>query len=263
MTAGFSGEVADFYAKYRRGYDPVVIDWLADTFGLDSQAVVLDMGCGTGQLTIPVAARAGVVVGMDPEPDMLAHAKDAAAQQGRANIAWLLGSDRDLPMIAGLLGERVLALITMANAIHLMNHEHVFRVARSLLRPGGGIAVLANGTPLWQQPSAASRAVRTCLEQWFKAKPTSCCGTDSASRAQYAAALDTAGYSEVRDTVLVDRDDELDLERVIGNLYSAIPADHLPAPQQRPAFEGRIRQALPDGALTERVRVSVLTGRIP
>jgi SAM-dependent methyltransferase len=263
MTAGFSGEVADFYAKYRRGYDPVVIDWLADTFGLDSQAVVLDLGCGTGQLTVPVAARARVVIGMDPEPDMLAHAKDAAEQQRRTNVAWVLGSDRDLPMIGRLLGGRALALITMANSIHLMNHEQLFRMARSLLRPGGGIAVVANGTPLWQQPSAASRAVRTCLEQWFKVRPTSGCGTDPAARAQYAAALDAAGYTEVRDTVLVDHDDELDLERVIGHLYSAIPADRLPAPQQRPAFEDLIRQALPDGALTERVRVSVLTGRVP
>ncbi len=28
------------------------------------------------------------------------------------------------------------------------------------LKPGGGIAVIANGTPLWQQPSDWSRAVR-------------------------------------------------------------------------------------------------------
>jgi ubiquinone/menaquinone biosynthesis C-methylase UbiE len=262
MPAGFSGEVVDFYAKYRRGYDPVVIDWLAEAFTLDNHGVVLDLGCGTGQLTIPVAARAHAVIGMDPEPDMLARAKATAASQGCTNIAWLLGSDRDLPTLTGLLGDRALAAITMANAIHLMDHERLFHAARPLLRPGGGVAVLANGMPLWRQPSAVSQALRACLERWFNVTLVSGCGTDQQSREQYAAALKAVGYADVRDTVLVDYEDVLGLEHVIGNVYSAIPAGQLPALEQRPAFEERIRQALPDGSLTERVRVAVLTGRV-
>ena len=67
----------------------------------------------------------------------------------------------------------------------------------------------------------------------------------------------------MRDTVLVDYEDELDVEHVIGNLYSATPADRLPSPGLRPVFEARIRQALPDRSFTERVSVSVLTGRVP
>lgn len=263
MSAGFSGEVAEFYARYRRGYDPAVVDWLAGTFSLHDQGVALDLGCGTGQLTIPMAARARAVIGMDPEPDMLARAKQAALTQGRANVAWLLGSDRELPTIAQLLGPRSLAVITLANSIHLMDHQQLFRAARPLLRPGGGIAVLANGTPLWQQHTTASQALRACLEEWFTVRLTSRCGTDAQARARYAAALQAAGYAEVSETVLVDHDDVLDLEHVIGNVYSAIPEKRLPAPEQRPVFEERIRQALPDGVLTERVRVSVLVGRVP
>ena len=60
MNAGFSGEVVGFYAKYRRGDEPEVIDWLTQTFGLDSHGIVLDLGCGTGHLAIPPAARAVV-----------------------------------------------------------------------------------------------------------------------------------------------------------------------------------------------------------
>jgi SAM-dependent methyltransferase len=263
MTAGFSGEVAGFYARYRRGYDAAVTGWLAERFRLDSHGVVLDLGCGTGQLAIPLAARAAAVIGMDPEPDMLALAREQAAARGCTNVTWLLGSDGDLPALARLIGEHALAAVTMATSIHLMDHERVFRHARSLLRPGGGVAVLANGTPLWQQDSASSRAVRACLEEWFKAKPTSGCGTDLQSRQRYAAALQAAGYADVRETVLADYQDVLDVEYVIGHLYSAIPEDRLPAPDQRPVFEERIRQALPHRSFTERVRVSALTGRIP
>jgi hypothetical protein len=105
--------------------------------------------------------------------------------------------------------------------------------------------------------------LRACLEQWFKVTLTSGCGTDPESRERYAAALQAAGYTNVQDTVLVDYEDELDIEHVIGNLYSATPADRLPSPGLRPVFEERIRQALLDRPFTERVRVSILTGRVP
>ena len=82
MNAGFSGEVAGFYAKYRRGYDPEVTGWLAEAFALGTDGIVLDLGCGTGQLTIPLAARSHAVLGMDPEPDMLAR----ASKIGRAHV---------------------------------------------------------------------------------------------------------------------------------------------------------------------------------
>jgi ubiquinone/menaquinone biosynthesis C-methylase UbiE len=48
-----------------------VIDMLAETFGLNAQDMVVDIGCGTGQLTLPIAHRVRAVFGMDPEPDML------------------------------------------------------------------------------------------------------------------------------------------------------------------------------------------------
>ena len=76
MTLGFSGEVADYYAKYRRGYPPQVLDALQAAFGLDTDDVVLDLGCGTGQLTVPLASRFRSVIGMDPEPDMLRLARE-------------------------------------------------------------------------------------------------------------------------------------------------------------------------------------------
>ena len=34
MGLGFGGEVADYYARYRRGYPPTVVDVIAQAFNL-------------------------------------------------------------------------------------------------------------------------------------------------------------------------------------------------------------------------------------
>ena len=263
MSAAFGGEVAGYYSRYRRGYDASEIGWLCDRFGLDQQATVIDLGCGTGQLAIPIAAYVRAVLGIDPEPEMLARAAMQAAGNGQANIAWVLGSDAELAAVGALLGDRSVATIVVGNAIHLMDHVSLFNSARSLVRPGGGVALLANGTPLWQQDTASSKAVRAALEQWFDTKLTSMCGTDPASRELYADALRAAGYTDVQDTVLREYDDQLDPEWVIGHLYSAIPQNQLPAPERRGEFEQRIRSALGPAGFTEHVRISVLTARVP
>src|SRR5687768_3007484 len=99
MAQGFGGEVATYYARYRRGYPAAAIDAIASAFDLTVDDLVVDLGCGTGQLTVPLAERVRAVVGMDPEPDMLALARRSADRQGTANVCWLLGADADLPVL--------------------------------------------------------------------------------------------------------------------------------------------------------------------
>jgi SAM-dependent methyltransferase len=121
--------------------------------------VVVDLGCGTGQLTVPLAARVRAVIGVDPSPDMLSRARREAP--GSKNAVWFLGADTDLPHLANLLGERSVAAITIGQALHWMDHETLFRAVKPLLRPGGGIAVVTNGTPLWWSRGRASTTTTT------------------------------------------------------------------------------------------------------
>ncbi|MEW2393776.1 class I SAM-dependent methyltransferase [Streptomyces venezuelae] len=258
MTLGFSGEVAEYYAKYRRGYPPAVIEALRAAFALDDDDVVLDLGCGTGQLALPLASLVRAVIGMDPEPDMLRLAGRTAAEQGVRNVTWVLGSDADVPAVGALVGRESLAMAVVGQALHWMRHEELFRTLRPLFRAGGGIAVVANGTPLWLQDSAWSRALRAGLEDHFGTRLEATCGTSARDRRRYAEALRSAGYTEVRDTV-IDYSDELDFDELIGGVCSAIPADELP--DDRAAFAEQIRRSLPPGPYLETIEVSALVGR--
>jgi SAM-dependent methyltransferase len=72
VAGDFQGDVAASYARYRRGYPAAFTGLLASALRLGADALVADVGCGTGQLTVPLAALARAVAGVDPEPDMLA-----------------------------------------------------------------------------------------------------------------------------------------------------------------------------------------------
>jgi len=64
-----------YYARYRQSYPEPFFIHITERFHLDETGRLLDLGCGTGQLAIPLVKRFEQVIGMDPEPEMLAEAK--------------------------------------------------------------------------------------------------------------------------------------------------------------------------------------------
>src|SRR5260370_378425 len=73
----------------------------------------------------------------------------------------------DVPGLAALLGSRRAGAVTIGQALHWMRYRELIPALVPLLRPGGGIAVITNGTPMWLQDSPWSRALRGFLEQWL------------------------------------------------------------------------------------------------
>lgn len=102
---------------------------------------------------------------------MLARARRAAAEQGVENASWVIGADTDIPALAALLGDRRAGAVTIAQALHWMRYRELIPALVPLLRPGGGIAVITNGTPMWLQDSPWSQALRSFLGQWLGTSP--------------------------------------------------------------------------------------------
>ena len=66
------------YVAGRPPYSMRLVERLARETGLGEAARTLDLGCGPGSLTLPLARFSGTTIGIDPDAAMIAAAQEAA-----------------------------------------------------------------------------------------------------------------------------------------------------------------------------------------
>ncbi|MFL9652403.1 class I SAM-dependent methyltransferase [Streptomyces sp. PB17] len=164
----FAGTAA-FYRRGRLPYAPGLADLLAGVLDLDGRGRLLDLGCGPGTVALRLAGLFDEVVGVDPDPGMLAEAARGAAElEVAGKVRWVRARAEELP--AGL-GDFTVA--TLAQSFHWMDRGPVAATVRGLLRPGGALVHISDlkgetravdGLPYPPVPRAAiDRLVRGCL----------------------------------------------------------------------------------------------------
>ena len=88
----FSG-VAEGYQAFRPEYPAALFDWLSEVAPARCRAV--DLGCGTGQASVALAAHFSEVVGLDPSADQIARAKPHPRVSYRVAPAEATGLERE------------------------------------------------------------------------------------------------------------------------------------------------------------------------
>ena len=129
---------AELYEKYRPPYSAEFFRTVAHRLRLSKQHALIDLGTGPGLLALGFAPYAGRVVGVDPEPEMLAAARAAAARAG-ADVTFVEGRAEDLP--EGVGGFDV---VTIGRALHWMDHGALAPLFARLIAPGGAVVVCAS-----------------------------------------------------------------------------------------------------------------------
>jgi trans-aconitate methyltransferase len=136
----FAG-AATYYARYRVPYPPQLITDLVAHYGLDGRGRLLDLGCGPGTLTLPLAPHFKSVVALDIGSDMIEEARHQPREV--MPIEWLVMSAEEVSPALG-----TFRLVTCGSSFHWMDRDLVLARVRELLDPGCGIA-LAAGISGW------------------------------------------------------------------------------------------------------------------
>jgi SAM-dependent methyltransferase len=116
------------------------VEWVRALPGLPARPRVADLGAGTGLSARAFAAQGCRVVGVEPNPDMLARALRAArgaAQTGE--VAWVRAE-----AAATGLATASLDLVTAGQAFHWFEIAPTVREIARILRPGGWCAAFWN-----------------------------------------------------------------------------------------------------------------------
>ena len=133
--------------RYTHGYHPAIVGSYTRRTAENSaafllphlrpDAVVLDVGCGPGTITVGLARRAGRVVGLDMSPEMVESARSLATREGVGSAVFEVGSAYELPF------EGATFDVVYAHQVlqHLGDPVAALREFRRVLRPGGLVAV--------------------------------------------------------------------------------------------------------------------------
>jgi ubiquinone/menaquinone biosynthesis C-methylase UbiE len=156
----FAG-TAGYYARFRLPYPSALIEQLLEERrGASREESLLDLACGPGRLTIPLAPFFRDVVAVDLEPEMIEQARQDALRSGVTNVLWRVGKVEDL----GVPGQS-LGMITIGEAFHRVDQRRVLENGRRWLRPGGTFVVLG-GTSNFEPALPWHRAVTDVVRKW-------------------------------------------------------------------------------------------------
>jgi len=129
--------VAQLYEASRLGYPGDIVAFAVATAAVGAGGAVLEVGCGTGQLTERLACFGFRLTAIDLGPSMISAARRRL--DGSA-VSFEVASFEDFAA-----PEASFDLIISGTAFHWVDPEVMFRKPARLLRPGGWLALLETG----------------------------------------------------------------------------------------------------------------------
>jgi SAM-dependent methyltransferase len=163
--------VADLYGEVRPGYPTALYEDLARLAGLNRAATVLEVGCGAGQATKDLAARARWVTALDPGAQLIAEARRRIP---KPNLTFAVAAFELYDPAPG-----VFDLVASAQAWHWVDPEIGFRKAATALRPGGALAIFGH------VPLPPDGAIGAAFEKIYDTYLPGAWGTPSAQATYY------------------------------------------------------------------------------
>jgi SAM-dependent methyltransferase len=160
----FASTVA-LYEELRPPYPPEFFRTVAERLKLSKQHALIDLGTGPGLLALGFAPYVGRIVGVDPEPGMLAAAREAAARASQ-DLTLIEGKAETLPPHIGSFD-----VVTIGRALHWMDRDAALLLFERLVARGGKILICGSlpardGRNPWLDAYNAARRAWSPARLW-------------------------------------------------------------------------------------------------
>lgn len=132
----FFDEIADVYDSMRPAYPDKLVDRACQEAGLGRGDHVLEIGCGTGQLTRSLLARGLRVTAVEPGRNLMALGMKNL--EGAGAVEYINARFEDAPIMHGHF-----AAVFSASALHWVDPKVSWRKIADILVPGGTLALLS------------------------------------------------------------------------------------------------------------------------
>jgi ubiquinone/menaquinone biosynthesis C-methylase UbiE len=218
---------------------------------------ILDIGCGSGLLSIPLSKYAGEMVAVDKDQEMIEVARSETAKAGINNITyrWMAGEK-----ISASLGKFDLAVF--GNSFHWMDRKLVGKKLRSVLNKTGSVAILT-AFYIWHGDEPWKKIVRETITEYTGEDRSSGLNVPS-SEVSDRDILQEAKFVNIQTKNFVSQQ-QYTLQALMGFLASTSYASHKKLGNKADDFERELAVRLTSfdnsGLYTETVEYKLVTAR--
>jgi 2-polyprenyl-3-methyl-5-hydroxy-6-metoxy-1,4-benzoquinol methylase len=155
---------AFYYSRYRPNIHNSVIKYLKKRFELNNKGRLLDIGCGTGQLTYSLARYFEKVVAIDPDKGMIREAKRlnlTRKYNNFKNISWRIKNADEVSTLKGKF-----KLVTFSRAFHWVNQYSILEKLKNKFGTEGGVAIIGDGS-FWTGDEDWQLAVKKVVKKYL------------------------------------------------------------------------------------------------
>lgn len=232
----FTG-TAEYYSKYRINYPKELLDMILEFYQVDSKEKLLDLGCGTGQLTIPLHKYFEQVIGIDISEEMINEARRISLEKNAQNIRFITMESEKIDKELGQFD-----LILCGNAFHWMDRELVLNKSYDILKPSGGMAILAGGS-VWTGKKSWQKETLKIIKKWLGEKRKAGKGEYPTKHKLHEEYIQESKFQLMKkgDYKFIH---EWSIESLIGYLYSTSFCNKRLLGENIDAFEDELKETL-------------------
>ncbi len=197
---------APLYREFRPPYMAEFFRSVAQKLSLSRAHALIDLGTGPGLIALGFAPYVGRIVGVDPEPAMLAAARQAAADSSQA-FTLIEGKAEALPADVGTFD-----VVTIGRALHWMDPDGIARLFERLVAPGGAIVVCSS--------SSAADGRNPWLDEYNEAKRLWSQSSRSERQRDLLAAVLRGTRFQITDVIAVETSHEIGVSELAQRMLT-------------------------------------------